>query len=154
MSYFSATATADLALITLALREHPDLPAIAAGAEADVIEHFTQYGAPGARSSDNFTYGSGYHLGNGYYVALRQYNPDPAVTTLTEPDLVTALKRVIATVVQWRLSKTGENEALQRVTTALGVGKERVSGFASQFPPTQWEYPLKRWDIRDPVFVT
>lgn len=150
-TFFNATNTGDLSLIVTAFRSHPDLPVVATDAEIDVIGHYTRR-FPGAQDFNNNYYSNGgFSLGNGVWVSLLGYNPD--ASQVTDTALVYALKMTIAKVIQWRLSKVGENEALQRVTTAIGVGKERVKEWHNQFPAGDWDYRLTRWDLRLPVYT-
>lgn len=149
-TFFDPTSTADLALVVKTFRDHPDMPVIALDAETDVVGYYTRR-FPGAQDFNNNYYSNGgYSLGNGVWVSLLGFNPD--ASQVTDAGLVYALKVTIAKVIQWRLSKVGENEALQHVTTALGVGKDRVAEWNHQFPPGDWDYRLLRWDLRLPVY--
>ena len=145
-AFFDATATADLALVTTTFRANADLVTLAAVTELDVIEQFTRPEPPRSSFNSEFFLSQGYALGQGDYVALRGFNPDADL--VTDSGLKLALKYTIVDVLVWRLAKTDENPALQTVTTAQGQVRVKSQGFHEPFPPGDWSYRLRRWDLR------
>src|SRR5574337_1144772 len=142
----STSTSADLLLIPVTYRAAEDLPTIAAVAEADVVERFTQHEPPRSQLTSEFYVTPGWSLGQGDYVALRNFNPD--ASSCTDAGLVLALKRTIAEVITWRAAKLDENPALGTVTTQAGQVKTKSARFNDPFPPGDWLFRLRRWDLR------
>lgn len=148
-SYFTHTATADTVLLIKSFRAHDDLAVIAASAERDVISHFTRrYPAFDNYATTGFI-GRAYHKGNGVWVALDGFNPD--ASQVTDADFVIALRETIADVINWRLSKAGENIALQSSGTA-GTRRQPRDDIHQPFPPGNWTWRLKVWDRLMPLY--
>lgn len=149
-SFFDATATAHLALVTRSLRSHQDLAVEAARAERDVIAVYTLRATPMEAYSTQFYAGRGYAKGNGVYVCLEGFDPD--ADNVTDTELKEALRDSIVDVLNWRLAKYGESPLLLGIGTAIGVSK----GFredANRQWPVDWDWRLGRWDLRPPQTV-
>lgn len=151
MAYFDAGNTAHLALIVTPLRSHPDLATVAASAEFDVIGQYTRK-LPMPPVDPAYTLSQGYDKGNGTWVALAGFNP--TVASVTDADLVTALRYTIADVLAWRLSLTDFNPGVQSFSTAIGISKSLRTDANRKFPPGHWGYRLDAWDIRPAVVCT
>lgn len=150
-AFFDATNTADTALVVRPLRTHDELVTVAAQAERDVIGIYTRRGAPVADFVNNFYTGRGYHKGNGVWVAIEGFDPD--ASAVTNADLVRALKDTIADVITWRLRKMGENPVFESVSTAIGISKTTRDSINDPFPPGEWDFRLKPYDLRQPVYT-
>lgn len=154
--YFNTAIPQHLALIPRPLRAHEDLTTQAELAEADVIGQYTRrVDADRVRhftaSQEAISAPGAFALRPGTFVFLADFNPDPGLAT--DPDLVIALRRVIADVTTWRLYKAGENPALGTVSTSAGGMRTKAANFQGRFPP-DWDTGLQRWDIRPPVYAT
>lgn len=150
-SYFDATSTAHLALLTRSVRSHQDLATEAAKAERDVIMYYTVRQAPIEMYTSQFTLSRGYPKGNGVYVCLEGFDPD--ADNVDDAELVTALRDTIADVLTWRLSKYGESPLISGVSTAVGSSKTFNENATSDFPPRDWNWRLQRWDLRPPLYT-
>lgn len=152
-AYFDVNSTSSTDLLVKAVRTHDELATTAADAETDVVAHFSRRYPSSGTFSDAFYAGRGYYAGNGVWVSLLNYLPDAA--SCTDAGLVLALRRTIADVVTWRLGKRGEALHVES-QSALGPGtyKRNRPDFVNPFPPGDWPYRLRNWDIRTPVYVT
>ena len=149
-TFFDATSTAHLSLIVRAMRTHIDLPVVAEQAESDVIEQYTLRRTPAEDYSTNFYLGRGYSLGNGVYICLEGFNPDAAA--VTDASLVKALRWTIADVISWRLTQYAENPQLSSSGHQASAKAFREDAF-DRFPPKDWDWRLRRWDLRPPQYV-
>ena len=150
-SYFNATNTAHLALLTRSVRAHQDLATEAAKAERDVIMFYTLRQAPYEMYTSQFTLSRGYPKGNGVYVCLEGFDPDADV--VDDEELVVALRDTIADVLAWRLTKYAESPLLGSVSTAVGSSKTFLENATADFPPRDWCWRLQRWDLRPPLYT-
>lgn len=154
-AYFVPTATECLSLLVSAVRSHQDLEVIAPDAEADVIAHYTRQGTVdllAINTLDPYSIGRAYHLGDGVWVGLKNYTPD--ASSCTDAGLVLALRRTIADVINWRLAKRADAPHLQSVSTQAGTFKTPRRDAVDPFPPGDWPYRLKRWDLRPVSYAT
>lgn len=158
-SYFVATSTSDILLVMRSFRSHGDLETVAAEAESDVIGHYTRRWphaypyTPFPLGWDFFGSGwagRGFDLGDGAWVMLHNYVPD--ASSCTDASLVLALKRTIADVVTWRLAKYGTNYLLHKNQSAPGQRTDFRDDVREPFPPGEWEFRLKPWDLRDAIY--
>lgn len=150
-TFFDATNTAHLSLITRSVRAHQDLAPVAQVAESDVIEQYTLRERPVENWTSQFYLGRGYAKGIGVYVCLEGFNPD--ADAVTDPELVTALRYTIADVITWRLIQYGESPLLSGVSTTAGGGKTFREDAFLRFPQGTWSWRLMRWDLRPPTYV-
>jgi hypothetical protein len=153
-NYFDYTQAGDKNLLLPAQRTNADLVNVAAEAEKDVIEQYTErahYSWYTARLSLNAELApEPVNTNLGLYVFLRGYKQnaaDPAV----DPDLKDALKREIADVISWRFRQRDVNTLT--TSESDGAGKS-----VSLRPDSNATFPrgfgrrLRRFDIREPVW--
>lgn len=152
-SYFDATSTADQQLLLKAFRAHDDLASIAVQAEADVIQHFTRRLPPAIGFQSQFYLGIGYHKGNGIWVSLEGFNPDASLVAADHADLKSTLKATIADVINWRLAKTGISPVLKGSGTAVGQYKNHRDDVNEPFPPGDWDWRMKPYNLKLPLYT-
>lgn len=151
-TFFNATSTSDLSLIVRTVRAHQDLAIVATQVESDVIEQYTLRQNPSDDYTTQFYTGRGFAKGNGMYVHLLGFDPDASL--VTDTDLVQALKWTIADVVSWRLIQYNENPMLLGEGAPRGTSKSFNENAFDKFPPKDWDYRLRRWDLRPPLYTT
>jgi hypothetical protein len=141
-TYFSSTATADLALLPSGIRAHSDLADVAAYAEADVIGAYT-YDADVVTGWGGSLDAGIVSLGDGTVVCLRGYAIDAASASAA---LALALKREIADVIRHRLALWRKEPNLVS-EGGKTTSKSYRSDSESSWPPTFGKW-LRPFDTR------
>lgn len=144
----------DTGLLPPAIRTNADLANVAAEAEKDVIEHYTDrvrptwYTARVNTVSENV--GELVNSSLGLYVYLRGYKKD-ANDAAVDADLKDALKREIAGVIAWRLAKRDVNTLTLSEADGSGKSLSLHQSVMSDFPPG-FGKKLRRFDTREPAW--
>lgn len=144
MPYFRVSgAPNDLTLLPLSQRDHEDLAAVAADAEADVIRHFTRT----TEHPEAVVVDAG--LVTQRYVWLRGYAADPGSAVGTFAD---AMRKAVARVIRWRIPQWAKKP---NVDGASGDKKSETYRRDAEweFPPG-WDAPLRPFRIlHDPAVI-
>ena len=139
-------------------RNYSDLANLAADVEKDVIESYTFQRLQGFYTVQwlsplGWDYaGYGEPVGNPVnrlYVGLRGYKTD-ASDAAVDSDLKDALKRAIATVIDWRIGQRLRQQAIAS-SSVQGVSRAYLEEARDPFP-RGWDRMLRRFDIRTPVW--
>lgn len=165
-NYFDYASADDKKLLLSSHRTHPDLETVAALAEADVIEHYTErppeilYTARlGARVDGLITGATGRFEDvtttgqpSSATVAQRRvyllgYKTDSGHADV-DPALKTALKRAIAEVINWRLSRLTREPAVDSASDGGGKSRSFSPNSQDAFPP-EWSRRLEPFDSRE-----
>ena len=152
MPYFDTTDDDHKAMLPPGIRDDGDLADVAADAEADVIDHFTEGPEGNARplryvaGRDRTELTDADGDGIGLYVYLMGYAADPASA---EQNLVAAMRRTIAEVIRWRMAQ--RKKAPLKASESGDAGT--FSGFSFRgdserpFPPNAFRR-LRKYDTR------
>lgn len=137
--YFDWTDDNDLALLRKKSRESEDLETLAPQVEADVIEYYTTAVDPLLRGwyASPYRAATQIETGSNRWVFLRGYTLDAADPTC-DPALKLAMKRTIATVIEWRLAQQHKDPLVQ---TAAG----QQAATTTYRPDANDPFPLN-WD--------
>jgi len=152
-TYFDSTGN-DKLLLVPAVRTNADLANVAAEAEKDVIEHYSdrshyfwytaRYGAPIEGTPELV------NANLGLYVYLRGYKVD-ANDAAVDTSLKDALKREIASVIEWRIKQRDVNLLTTSEADGSGESVQLRPDANAVFPPG-FGRRLRRFDIREPVW--
>lgn len=152
-TYFDATAPADKALLPPEQQSYTDLAALAVDVEQDVINEYTArahywfYTARLMASLEGTP--EPVNTALSLYVYLRGYKVNSADVAV-DVDLKNALKRTIAEMISWRISRRirGETLASQSVQ---GVSRAYLAATAALWPKG-WDRRLRHFDLREPCW--
>lgn len=151
-TYFDSTGT-DKLLLRPASRSNTDLANIAAEAEKDVIGHYRGRMPDSLYTARIGSSGVAPELVNetlGLYVFLAGYKVD-AADAATDVDLKAALKREIASVIDWRLMQRDVNTLTTSESDGAGKSVSLRPDAAGVFPPGFGRW-LRDFDLREPVW--
>lgn len=149
-TYFDSAA--DKNLLRPASRTNVDLANVAAEAEKDVIEHYSDRAHYTLYTARHCLPQSGELVNEdlGLYVFLRGYKVDAAHADV-DPDLKDALKREIAAVIDWRIMQRDVNTLTTSESDGAGKSVSLRPGAEHVFPPG-FGRRLRRFDTREPVW--
>lgn len=151
-TYFDSAGN-DKLLLPPAVRTNTDLVNVAAEAERDVIEHYTArapYLLYTARQASSEGVPEQVNASLGLYVYLRGYKVD-ANDAATDADLKAALKREIASVIEFRIKQRDVNLLTTSESDGAGKSVSLRSDANATFPPG-FGRRLRRFDVREPVW--
>jgi hypothetical protein len=145
-SYFDWTADADKAFLPPEYRDASELQNVAAIAEADVIEFFTEYTGDTAYKVVS-TVREQTDIADSDYmtVFLRGYEED-ADDADVDPGLKRAMKKTIAEVIRWRMDKWKESAGLESETDDRGTTRTMMTEFLRGAFPPGWKRWLRPFD--------
>jgi hypothetical protein len=151
-TYFDSTGT-DKLLLVPAVRTNADLVNVAAEAEKDVIAHYTaraHYLLNTVRLGSMEGTPELVNSSLGLYVFLRGYKVD-ANDAAVDTDLKAALKREIASVIEWRIRQRDVNTLTTSEADGAGKSVSLRADANAVFPPG-FGRRLRPFDIREPVW--
>jgi hypothetical protein len=162
-TYFDPNDVTHLALLPPEFREAQDLVDVAAEAEADVINRYTQR-APDLRYTAQFpAVGEGDPVvvlltdrqatlvGDGLYVFLHGYQED-ADHASVDPDLKVDLRRAVVELIKWRCRSWSRDPAVQSEGNRDGMSRAYRDSADEPFPKG-WDRWLRKHDTREPAWV-
>lgn len=156
--YFDPTDAVNcLPLLPVTLQGSVDLARLSMECEADLLNHFTKpinrvtylnYPAPAVlpialRLTSVFT-----DLLNGLGVFLAGYTVDP--TQCTDTHFVTAIRRSVALLIQWRYTQSQRDVQVKQATGTAGTlaGGQKTWATFDAMPPA-WDRYMKPYDTRE-----
>lgn len=152
-TYFDSTVQGDKNLLPPAARTNADLANVAARAEKDVINQYTDrahYIVYTARAGTSEGSPELINSALGIYVYLRGYKVD-ANDAAVNAGLKDALKNEIADVISWRIARRDVNTLTTSESDGSGKSQSMHPNAVGLFPPGFGRW-LRPYDLREPVW--